>query len=239
MFGYFGKGVVAPPPTTPPTTPGTIPLLPISPMTTAGDAALTAEEGVAEEVPNQGLYQPATGTTIPANEGPTENDIIRSRLQALQASIAAKKAEQEAKVQAVQAMQAKQAAYGRDTQQVRPKEAGYATESEKIMGGQTGYGNYSPYGYFGQTTVDQAASEVQQATKVVERLTYDVKKGMATKSELKAAMDDLSKKIDIAKEVAKQAGLSGYGNDTSKSWSPLWIIVVIGIAWFFLKPKKV
>ena len=236
MFGYFGKGFIAPPPAVADLfapTPN-VPLMPVSPNTPADAAALTAEQGVAQEVPDLPEYQP--DPSLPTSTAPSETDMMRSRLAKLRAEIEAKRTKQMAKVKAIRAKQAKQAAYGRDTRQARPKSAGYATESEKIMGGQTGYGGLSGFGQAEKAAINNAAAEVRQATSVVESLTKDVKMGMATKSELERAMNTLDQKIAAAQQVSKQYGLQGYGNTDSKL-SPL-LLVGGAIILYFIFFKK-
>lgn len=225
-FGYFGKGFVAPAPEPGPSEP-----------TAAIKAEAAVEEGVTTEFEPEAFETPKS-TIIPAQESP-ENAAIRARLAMIKSTVAAQKAEKDSKLQALHEKQAKQAAYGRDVTQARPKEAGYATESEKIMGGQTGYGNYSHLGKYSQLgqPLEQAADNIRRATKVVEQVTKDVKMGMATSSELEVAMADLTKKVKEAQAIEKSTkGLKGYGEET-KGWSPFWIVAVIGVLYFLLKPK--
>jgi hypothetical protein len=232
MGGGGGKGDFEPPPGPPPppaptSAPAPSPqFFPSSRLPAADAAAFRAEEGVQEEV-----------VAAPSAPAPSsENAMIRSHLRSLQAAVAAKKAKKMAKVKAVQALHAKQAAYGRDTTQKRARKAGYATESEKLMGGRTGYGSYSPYGNFGQA-VQQASDEVTKATRVVEQVTKDVKKGMATRSELEAAMADLDAKVKAAEALGHQASaLKGYGEE-EKGINPFIILIAIGaLYFFFLRP---
>ncbi|RJR07549.1 hypothetical protein C4588_06500 [Candidatus Parcubacteria bacterium] len=157
-----------------------------------------------------GVPAEAAGAQIietPEEEAPmplTEEDLIRDQLDRLRASIAAKKAEKEAQVQAVREMQQKQAAYGRDVEQSKPTSAGYATESEKIMGGQTGYAK--PVSGLGALSddVQTITKEVLIQTAKVKQLTQDVKAGVVPRSELVLALKELQIKSDRAQQLASQ-----------------------------------
>lgn len=226
MFGYFGKGITSPAPAPPPASIVTPePAIEKEANTSQISSNSSVEEGTSQ---NQPFQSPLS------SKEPSETDLIKSRLQALQATVNAKKAEQDSKLKSLHLMQAKQAAYGRDTKQIRPKKAGYATESEKIMGGRTGYGNYS-FGNLGQT-IDQVSAEIRSATKLVERLTTDVKHGMATRSELQDAMTALATKIQEAKGLATKTGLQGFGGDKT-SINPIWIVAGVGLLFFMLRSR--
>ena len=216
MFGYFGKGYLAPAPGAPP-------------EAAAAKAAAEAEIGVEEELPPSAVISrrvaktPATG----------RSGVIGSRLQELRAEIAARRREKQAKIQALHARQAKQAAYGRGE-----TSRGRRSESEIAIGVSSGY--YSGYNQrFGDLTeeVSQAAIDVQKATDLVKALTEDVKTGSATRSELKRAMKSLTIKAKRATKLAEKSGeLAGFGEEKSP-WPPLAVLAGLGVLFYLFLPR--
>jgi ElaB/YqjD/DUF883 family membrane-anchored ribosome-binding protein len=211
MFGYFGKGYMAPPPGAPPT---------------EKDAAkLPVSAAEIDEV------------TIIAASPPSEDTLIQSRLAQLRAEIAAKKMGKEMQIQALRARQAKQAAYGRgETSAGKRSESEIAIGVSS--GYYSGYNGYNQR--FGDLTdeIADSANEVKKATQLVKALTEDIKAGSATSSELKKAMKDLTRKAKKAELLANQAGeLKGYGEEEKSPWSFITIIAGIGLLAFFLMPR--
>jgi hypothetical protein len=210
MFGYFGKGYMAPPPGAPPVG-----------KSQPEDAKLPADEAVlrAEEFRPPGL--------------------IQSRLAQLRAEIAAKRRGREGKVQALHAMQAKQAAYGRgETSAGKRSESEVAIGVSSGYYKPAAWAGYNHR--FGDLTdeIADSASEVKKATELVKALTEDIKTGSATSSELKRALADLARKAKRAEYLAKQTGeLKGYGEEEKSPWSFITIIAGIGLLAFFLMPR--
>lgn len=221
MFGYFGKGYVAPAPGAPP-------------ETAAGTAATEVNQNVQNEMEDEELPPSAVITpqmiSSKAAVPTSQNSGIESRLAELRAEIAARKAAKDAELAALRAKQAKQAAYGRGE-----TSTGTRSESEVAIGVSSGY--YS--GYLGDLTseITNSADEVRKATDLVKALTLDVKTGSATSGELQRAMKDLNRKAARAAKLAKKTGqLKGYGEE-KKSHMPLATLVVIGILAYFLIPR--
>jgi len=203
MFGFFGKGAMVPAP---------VALVDqAQPMPT--EMPLLPEEPELEPLPPEPLL--------------TETDIIQEQIAKLRAAVEAKKASKEAQIKAVQDTQKKQAAYGRDVLQLRPEKSGYATESEKIMGGQTGYSK--SLGSVSDEELTSVATDVHQATLLVQQLTKDVKAGVASKSELKRALQALQEKSDQAKQLASE--LSGF--DLS-NWKHKLIVLIMSATVIYL-----
>lgn len=223
MFGYFGKGYIAPAPGAPP-------------ETAAAKAAADADQGVVQQIEAEDEDLPAVRGPFPgkapAGAPPT---VIQSRLAQLRAEIEARRQAKQAKLAALHATQAKQAAYGRGE-----TSSGKRSESEVAIGVSTGYYNgYGNYKRFGDLTKEIADSseEVRKATELVKALTEDIKTGSATRSELQKAMRNLAIKAKKAKALAQKAeGLEGYGEEKKSFWSfaPL---VAVGILIFFLMPR--
>lgn len=203
MFGFFGKGAMVPAPTVPVD----------QAQATPTESFVFPEEPELEPLPPEPLL--------------TETDIIQEQIAKLRAAVEAKKASKEAQIKAVQDTQKKQAAYGRDVLQLRPKKAGYATESEKIMGGQTGYS--TSLGAISDEELTSVAADVHQATLLVQQITKDVKAGIASKSELKRALQSLQEKSDQAKQLASE--LSGF--DLS-NWKHKLIVLLTSVTVIYL-----
>lgn len=86
------------------------------------------------------------------------------------------------------------------------------------------------------TSLSQATTNVNAATALVSKLSNDVKLGMAPRSDLVTAMDDLLNKVNVVKNLsAKGKALSGYlGQTMGSDWSVYLIILVIsmGVCYF-------
>lgn len=214
-FGYFGKGVILPPPAAP-----------AAPSTTNSQTVpVTVATGVEET------------TTLKPSSG---QDEVAAKLAQLREAIEAKRMAKEAELQNVREQHWRQATYGRDTVQDRPDRAGYATESEKLMGGRTGYYQKvetpapapapapALQGFGASEELNKATQELNFAAQGVKRLTADVKAGTATKSDLAKAVEDLKQKSIRVKE------LSGF-NQVEPSWhsylseNRTLVLVVIGL----------
>ena len=101
---------------------------------------------------------------------------------------------------------------------------------------------FSGLGELGQTAtaavanLAQATADVNSATALVKKLTSDVKLGLAPRSDLVSAMDDLTEKVGIAQSLsAKGKALSGYLEQTAGNNWPIYLIVLgisMGICYF-------
>jgi hypothetical protein len=221
MFGFFGKGVVTPPPTA---------------TGTDTDPAKDAAKGPVVISPVRETPEEFLPEFAPKGKAKGQPSEVQAKLQALRAALAAKRArihvdaeaEQQAKLAALRAMQAKQAAYGRGA-----TSKGRRSESEIAIGVSTGYYGYDHnFGRFGDQ-IDRISDEVLKATDLVKTLTKEVNQGLATPDELERAIADLNEKVARAKLLAAKKGLSGLGEEKPKR-SILTFVIVAAVAWFFL-----
>lgn len=233
MFGYFGKGTIAPAPgITPPITGkvdcGPIPLAPCpgggprtcvpkQPGAKKGTWTCEGMDAVKAAAPTEPTLktQPTTSTK-PTN--------VQSQLDLLRQMIAEKRAEKMSEIEALHEKQAKQAAY-----MTGAASAGPRSESEVAIGVSTGY--YQGYNHqFGDVTqMELVTQEVKKATDLVKALTEDVKTGSASRSELARAMANLNRKVKDAKKISQ---LQGFGE--TKSHKPLLILAAVGLAIYLL-----
>jgi len=204
MFGYFGKSIALPGGGPPP------------PEGTEAPEAPEAPSGPSSGPPSGPPKAPAFRRPgVPrARVKDDEDDEVSSRLDILRRTIARRRKDKESAVEALHARQRRQAAYGRGE-----TSSGRRSESEIAVGVSSGY--YSGYDHrFGDaqaideasTEVSAAGDEVMKAIAVVKAVTKDLKAGVATRAELQAAMNSLTKKIKIAKELSEKVSqLEGYG----------------------------
>lgn len=237
-FSGLGKGSFGPPPAPPPA----------SSSTTIEDPSLTVDDDDEPMVENTTLVEEIKET----EEGSPERRKLVAKLNAARKRIAMKQAQKLAEIHGVRTKHAKQAAYGRGVGAglYRPTGSGYMTESEAIMGGGSGYyakptakdTTVAGYSMLGQTEetidLDNASIAVEEAASLVKQLTRDVKSGVIPRSDLLEAIEDLSKKTDIAKTLSDKAkGLSGYGEETSLTPKILYAVAGAALAYYFLSKR--
>ena len=89
--------------------------------------------------------------------------------------------------------------------------------------------------------VETAAEAVQKAAAAVKQVTKDVKAGVATKSDLEAAIADLEAKAKAAEALSGKtmSGFGGFGT-AAKTTISLGTLALIGLIVYFvvLRPKK-
>jgi len=114
----------------------------------------------------------------------------------------------------------------------------------QTLGNVTRFGELGILGQAAATAISSltdATADVKVATALVNKLTSDVKMGLAPRSDLVKALDDLNHKVEIVKSLtAKSKALSGYLGTLDGSWMTYSLVVaaIVVTVIIFLKFKN-